>query len=396
MHVGHSVFEIAPAYEAACRFILTGQSFKVADLPGGLGPAERIVLAKQLVSEGLLTGSKRIEAGLLPVRVDIKNDRVAWMDFGTEPLAEPFFDQSIQSLRQRRPGAKQVITSLAELEQVGEEVAPSGFIFHISRCGSTLLSNALKCADGVIVVSEPAPISDALLPLLRRREAGPELENKAMQTIAALVCAYGRRRIGNEKGLIIKFTSWNVLFIAQIRRIWPDVPCIFVIRDPVEVAVSCLEQPSAWMLPEFRETMAEKALQLAPAEAVNISDEEFCARMLGAFLDRAASSLDEQCTVIDYADLNETSIALLASRLCLSPASGENIQQALAAYSKARTGRRPFIPDSTAKHERATNKLKSHADRFVVKPYQSLRDRSLSTAMTAVEKEIPNLASQLL
>jgi hypothetical protein len=34
-------------------------------------------------------------------------------------------------------------------------IQPTGFIFHISRCGSTLLANALKTANQVLVVAAP-------------------------------------------------------------------------------------------------------------------------------------------------------------------------------------------------------------------------------------------------
>lgn len=388
MYVGRSVFEIAPAYEAACRFILTTESFKVADLPGALRPAEKIVLAKQLVSEGLLIGEDCNEAGLLPVRVDIENSRVTWMDFEKEPLTEPFFHQSLQRLRQRRPGAKENVTSLAELEQMQEEIAPSGFIFHISRCGSTLLSNALRCAPGAIVVSEPPATSDALSSLLRREDANAELESKVMRAVAALVRAYGLKRADDEKGLVIKFTSWNILFVEQIRKLWPNVPCLFVIRDPVEVAVSCLEQPPAWMGPRFRQEMAAKALQMASGEVASLSDEEFCARMVGMFLDRAAAHIGAQCTAVDYTDLNEALIGQAVERfgLSLTADSRQSIQQTLAAYSKDPTGKRHFITDIAAKKAKATSELRRYIDRWAAAPYQLLRDSASMASKGAIEE----------
>lgn len=80
-------------------------------------------------------------------------------------------------------------------------IQPTGFIFHISRCGSTLLANALKTANQVLVVSEPRPVTETLL--LRLPSGGADEPEK----------------------LVIKFTSINILAMRQMRTWWPDVPC---------------------------------------------------------------------------------------------------------------------------------------------------------------------------
>jgi hypothetical protein len=101
-------------------------------------------------------------------------------------------------------------------------IQPTGLIFHISRCGSTLLANALKKANQVLVVSEPRRVTETLL--LRLPSGGADEPEK----------------------LVIKFTSINILAMRQMRTWWPDVPCVVVVRDPAEVMVA-YEKGGGWM-----------------------------------------------------------------------------------------------------------------------------------------------------
>ncbi len=39
-----------------------------------------------------------------------------------------------------------------------------GIVFHVSRCGSTLVSQLLKQHVGVVVYAEPLPVNEILLP----------------------------------------------------------------------------------------------------------------------------------------------------------------------------------------------------------------------------------------
>ena len=43
-------------------------------------------------------------------------------------------------------------------------IAPRGIIYHVSKCGSTLVSQVLKQLDGVTVYSQPDALNDLLMP----------------------------------------------------------------------------------------------------------------------------------------------------------------------------------------------------------------------------------------
>src|ERR1019366_5688912 len=82
---------------------------------------------------------------------------VRWLEFGGRSLSEPFFGQSVRALRCSKPPARERVTNLQTLFDVASayrEVEPSGLIFHVSRCGSTFLTNILKAGAGVLALSE--------------------------------------------------------------------------------------------------------------------------------------------------------------------------------------------------------------------------------------------------
>jgi len=79
----------------------------------------------------------------LPIRIDWKQTppQVDWGHVGTRRFTEPFFEQTIEKclrqpfnllFRHQTP-----LEALVEWQTVRPGLLPSGFIFHMSRCGST-------------------------------------------------------------------------------------------------------------------------------------------------------------------------------------------------------------------------------------------------------------------
>ncbi len=130
----------------------------------------------------------------------------------------------------------------------GQSLAPSGFIFHMSRCGSTLVSQMLAALPAAIVVSEAPPI-DAVVQLSRLRPALPA--EQPLKVLTAMIAAFGRRRGGNERHYVIKFDACHALALPLLRRAFPAVPWLFLYRHPVEVLVSQLQMPGMQMIPQF-------------------------------------------------------------------------------------------------------------------------------------------------
>ena len=90
---------------------------------------------------------------------------VDWVHFAGLPLADPFFATDARRaaalpfnrLFRYRTGLDDFIDSAPD-----DAPAPDGFIFHMSRCGSTLVSQMLAALPGVVALSEPAPLDIVL------------------------------------------------------------------------------------------------------------------------------------------------------------------------------------------------------------------------------------------
>jgi hypothetical protein len=161
---------------------------------------------------------------------------VDWAVVG-EPLTDPFFEQTAD--RAMRHPFNRVFartTPLGVLQQLGSDelpLAPDGFVFHMSRCGSTLVAQMLAALPASIVVSEAQPL-DAIVGLYR---AGRLSEDDAVLTLRGALCALGRPRLG-ERRLFVKFHASHILELPLFVRAFPEVPWVFLFREPRAVLTS--------------------------------------------------------------------------------------------------------------------------------------------------------------
>ena len=89
-----------------------------------------------------------------------------WCYLGEDRFVAPFFEQTI-SRHSRTPFNLPFphvtpLAALAELQAADPGLPPTGFIFHMSRCGSTLVAQMLAALPQNIVISEAGPV-DAVL-----------------------------------------------------------------------------------------------------------------------------------------------------------------------------------------------------------------------------------------
>src|SRR5215217_9435470 len=99
-----------------------------------------------------------LSKGWLPVDAVVVNNRpgLLWLEMPDVSLTEPFFQQTVARVKMEN-NRRELFTEfdvLLQLEQVLDSVPPTGFIFHSSRCGSTLVANACKAVADSIVLSE--------------------------------------------------------------------------------------------------------------------------------------------------------------------------------------------------------------------------------------------------
>lgn len=223
-----------------------------------------------------------------------------WMYFNHKAFTEPFFFDTMQSVR-RLPVNKHVFRPVSSIEflqyAAGQfpAIPPDVFIFHVSRCGSTLLAQMLSTrTDTYIAVSEP-PLLDGIL---RLRYKMPEIPEAAIeQTFIAGVTALGRKRKGSEERFIIKTDAWHLFFYPLIRRLYPDTPFILLYRNPEEVYYSHQKQSGFHTVPGVLEP---------EMTGVPIDDNQFglpwFAELLGRYFETMAdiAAKDQRSVLLNY------------------------------------------------------------------------------------------------
>jgi gluconate kinase len=162
-------------------------------------------------------------------------------------------------------------------------LSPSGFIFHMSRCGSTLISQMLAALPRNIVISEAPPIDTVLR--LKPHQAD---EQERIVWLRGLLSALAQRRNAEEEQFFVKFDSWHIFHLPLIRRAFPDVPWIFLYRSPVEVMISQLRERAAHLVPGL---IGLGLPGLDVATAAQMPPEECCARALSCICESALQQL---------------------------------------------------------------------------------------------------------
>src|SRR5690606_2463946 len=101
-----------------------------------------------------------------PYYISANKGLVQMVKSDIDSISLPFFDVAAQELIERvAPSSLKDLSIESFISHVKESnLTPSGFIFHVSRCGSTLVSNALR-SSGNSVLSEAQPLSVALMAL---------------------------------------------------------------------------------------------------------------------------------------------------------------------------------------------------------------------------------------
>lgn len=244
-----------------------------------------------------------------PVEVQfIPEPLITWADLRGVRFDEPFFRDTLGRASSDRWKALTGIEQLRALDN-RPTLTPCLFIFQVSRCGSTLLSQMLATLSSNIVISE-APVINAIL------SSGPASVEKA-ELLRLVIRALGRNRGDDARHLIVKLSSWNVLEAETIHRTFPDTPAVWLQRAPLEVVASHAAQAAGWM--EWRDSGAPalSMLGLTVEAARALSATRFRLHAIEA-LYRAAHDAQLPWQIIDYLELPGALWERIASHARLS------------------------------------------------------------------------------
>ncbi len=325
-----------------------------------------------------------LSKGWLPVDAVVVNGRpgLLWLEMPDVSLTEPFFQQTVERAKEQN-NRREVFTEfdvLLQLEKLLDSVPPTGFIFHSSRCGSTLVANACRAITGSIVLSEANAI-DKLVARFITDATDKAKESLYSVFLRAVVHALGQRRTGNEQHLFVKFSCCSFAQIERIRRIWPNVPWLFLYRDPIETIVSNVTDVPPWLTDNDRRVLAS-ITGTASEEVAAMRLEELCARTIGSFYSSAHRVANDTGLLLNYNQLSLPVIFSVLEFLNVSPSieARETIARTRQIYSKEASGTRAFVADADAKQQLASDLIHEMAERWASEPYRLLEHKRLNSS----------------
>jgi hypothetical protein len=299
---------------------------------------------------------------------------VDWCHLGDLRFTDPFYEQTIDramahpfNLLFRRA------TPLAAMtEPTAFELRPAGLIFHMSRCGSTLVSRMLAAVPENVVLSEPGPLDQ----ILRARERLPGLTDaQLVALLRGMTAALGRRRHAEERDLLIKLEGWHVLQFPLIRRAFPDVPWIFLYRDPLEVMASLeLERPRQ-MMPGGLDA---GLLGLDPASALALTPSDYGARVLERILEAALAHAAEGGRLIEYRQLPDAASGDVLAHFGLHYGADALARMHEIARFDAKRPAAPYADDSEQKRRRPDAETRDLTERLLAPLHARLETARLA------------------
>lgn len=255
-------------------------------------------------------------------------------------------------------------------------IAPRGIIYHVSKCGSTLVSQTLKQLDDVIVYSQPEALNGLLMP---PHACDPDTLTRALRGLGVLLA----RHAGGA--YVLKLESWHALYCRALQRAFPATPWVFCIRDPIDVAVSVMEDPDpgAWYRrlgsdtnPFFDAFGLPQTSALAPGDYIALFYEKFCA---------AIRQLDQRTgRIVRYDSMPGSIWTTIAPAfgLDVSTAALARMRRATAFYSKDPRGAvSRFVADTADKRRRVAADVRAAIDARARPAYEQTLDELADAAV---------------
>lgn len=319
--------------------------------------------------------------GWTPVHVawDDGTPTVQWRDLRGLALTDPFFDDTVQRAL-REPyrllfAAGTPPAALAEVAAAGPPPpAPTAFVLHASRCGSTLIAAMLRALDGALVVSEP-PVLDGIL---RADLHGGVSDATRAAWLRAAVALLGQGRDATR--FFIKLDAWSTRDLGLLASTFPDVPLIFSYRDPAEIVASQLRVRGAHMVPGL---LPPALFGLDAARVTTLAPEDYCARVVGSVLEAALTQADDRCRLIDYTMLPGAVAEAILPHCGIDPTQEELARMRDVAALDAKNPYLPFDPAQPGRLPAVTPAVEAAARRWAGDAYAALEARRRGAEVAA-------------
>jgi len=268
------------------------------------------------------------------------------------------------------------------MAQPVKPLAPSGFVFHESRVGSTLVANMLASAPTHVVYSESAPLP---VVLNHCRSCDADRKRDLIRKIVDLMGASPRY----HTRLFFKFQSITVPNMRVLLDAFPETPWIFVYRDPVQTMMSHFKN-GVGNGPCLRAQRHAPPATLAvlgmdAAHASKSKKEDYCAAHLAMLTNAALAANDAspKGLLVDYASMPGSILGYVIPShfdVALTPEDARRAYVASGTYSKARGSgsKGKWTGDNEQKEKAATDAIRAAAGAYLQPTYDRAKAATLA------------------
>lgn len=331
--------------------------------------------------------------GLVPIAIDPAGGGwVYFADFGTHPYRDWQFIFSVERLAASGALTTCFRTPLEVLDRtdlVAEPLDPRGFVFHISRCGSTLFGKVLARASTASVINQGGPLQRGFWAAACNDWAdGAGLAPWAARRFRTLLHLLGRERIPGQRDVFVKFISWNTLYLDFIHDAFPEVPRIFLYRDAVEVVSSVLRETTAVLWAKDR-PQARFLTGLPLTEVARLDAVEYLAVCYGRYFEVAAEAAARPW-LLNYRQLTPDRLFDIVRRAFSfepEPTDRERMLEQFKYHSKDDSDRAVFADDSADKQQALTD-----PQRAIITRYCAARTQALDQAERNLYPQVRDVA----
>ncbi|KAJ1432682.1 hypothetical protein B484DRAFT_447675 [Ochromonadaceae sp. CCMP2298] len=293
----------------------------------------------------------------------------------------------------RRENLRQQVDEIRNNPQLESNrvVEPSGFVFHESRVGSTLMANFLASNPYAMVFSESQPMANAIL---HCESCSREYNIQLFRDVTRLM---GRSPFHTH--LFFKFQSITVTQMGIALEAFPEVPWVFLYREPAQTMMSHMDplknnNGNAPCMRSKRHPPQDVKDSIARHASGSTPNEAWCAAHLnmlcthairnlekwGSYLDRNGSVqgvLRQRGLIINYDSMPGIVPKAILPHFGVHPVPSywlRKISQESQMYSKSRGSKKhTFQSDSEDKSTRATEQINKYADLILGPTYELLQ-----------------------
>lgn len=328
---------------------------------------------------------------------------IQWELHRSNPSKYPMFRDLIEASQCSRQSIRMDLWTAVQQAKSVDAATPArtkvlqlgGMVFHESRCGSTLVANALVASypDLHRVYSEsPPPIT-----ALHACEDDTCDESLSDQLLTDVLYLMSRTTVHDtaEKVFFKIQSIGTVGGLEKIARVFPTLPWAFVYRDPVQVMMSHLPdsrsiQYSNCLRTYHRPTTFYRNLiqRMAPTKSFDtLTYEEHCAAHLAQITESARSVFSSHATpnnnnkgvLINYEDLPQALIdTVFPNHFQISTNNNvisTRILEVCTHYSKGRGKKEEeWVEDSQKKLAKASDAVREASDLFLGDTYEWMKN----------------------